>query len=142
MRIAIQGDRLFRAAINDISTGLREYVEDAVAETVFEIEGNVKARIQRSPASGRLYQKYQPRRVHRASAPGEAPATDTGNLVNSIYTDLQGLTGTVGSRIAYAAYLEYGTRHIARRPAWEPEIEAQKAKFANRVKMAIRTAMR
>ena len=40
--------------------------------------------IQTGAKSGIMYQKYNPRRQHRASAPGEAPASDTGNLVNKI----------------------------------------------------------
>ena len=87
MKIAIKGDRLFRAALNDMSTGFREKAEEAVAETVFAIDAGVKHKIQRGPNSGRIYEKYRPRRTHQASAPGQAPATDTGNLIGSIYNN-------------------------------------------------------
>ena len=40
--------------------------------------------IQSGAKSGIVYQKYNPRRQHRASAPGQAPASDTGNLVSKI----------------------------------------------------------
>lgn len=113
----------------DVSSGMREAAIDAVAETALAIDAGVKLKIQRDPASGKIYQKYSPRRTHQASAAGQAPATDTGNLVGSIHTDIQGLRASVGSRLAYAAYLEYGTRTIAPRPAWEPVVEAERIKF-------------
>jgi hypothetical protein len=40
--------------------------------------------IQTGSKSGVMYQMYNPRREHRASAPGQAPASDTGNLVSKI----------------------------------------------------------
>lgn len=45
---------------------------------------HMKAGLQRGPKSGRVYAKYNPKRLHQASAPGEYPATDTGFLVASI----------------------------------------------------------
>ena len=45
---------------------------------------HMKSSLQRGPKSGRVYELYQPRRTHQASAPGEYPATDTGRLAGSI----------------------------------------------------------
>ena len=38
----------------------------------------VRRNIQKSPRGGRTYIKTNPNRVHKASAPGESPATDLG----------------------------------------------------------------
>ena len=46
------------------------------------IRGEAIKSIQQGAKSGIVYEKYNPRRTHRASAPGEAPASDTGNLVS------------------------------------------------------------
>ena len=40
--------------------------------------------IQQGSKSGVVYEKYNPRRTHTASAAGQPPATDTGFLVNNI----------------------------------------------------------
>ena len=48
------------------------------------IRGEAVKSIQSGAKSGIVYEKYNPRRTHRASAPGEAPASDTGNLVSKI----------------------------------------------------------
>lgn len=75
--------------------------------------------ILRTRKSGRWYKRRGVR--HRASAPGEAPASDLGNLVKNISTraerDEQGrLTGTVVSAAKYARALEYGTKRMEARP--------------------------
>ena len=71
------------------------------------------------PKSGRVYQKYVPRRIHQASAPGEAPANDLGGLVGGIVQDKSDLANgriRIASTAKYAKPLEFGTRHMAPRP--------------------------
>lgn len=64
------------------------------------------------------------RKLHRASAPGEAPATDTGNLVRNIgfNVDASNKSATVTSRARYSAALEFGTNDgkILPRPFMNP----------------------
>lgn len=60
-------------------------------------------------------------RSHRASAPGEAPAMDTGQLVNSIGVSKRGwMTVAVTAHTPYAMPLEFGTRKMAARPFFRP----------------------
>jgi HK97 gp10 family phage protein len=68
------------------------------------------------PKTGRIYRRGGV--SHQASAPGESPASDTGQLVASITTavDSGNLTGSVGFGTDHAAPLEYGTRNMAPRP--------------------------
>lgn len=72
------------------------------------------------PGSGRVYVKNNPRRIHRASAPGAPPATDLGLLAASvgwaIGHDAVGVFAQVGSGLRKALWLERGTRTIAPRP--------------------------
>lgn len=72
--------------------------------------------------SGRVYQRRGI--VHYASAPGEPPASDTGNLVRSITTqyDRSTLTGKVIVTAAYGPYLEFGTAKMAPRPFLRPAV--------------------
>ena len=39
--------------------------------------------------TGRIYEKYNPRRTHQASVAGEPPATDTGFLVSQITSNVK-----------------------------------------------------
>jgi HK97 gp10 family phage protein len=73
--------------------------------------------------------------VHQASAPGESPATDRGQLVNSIMHEIQAnkkeevklLVGSSGCE--YAAGLEFGTVYIEERPFIRPAVYENQAKI-------------
>lgn len=69
-------------------------------------------RVSRGGGGGRVYG----RREHRASAPGEYPATDSGRLVNSVHYEMRGpREGALFSDVEYAAYLTEGTFKMAPR---------------------------
>lgn len=106
-----------------IEAQLRARAAQAVRKASFDVERSVKGSMG-GTKSGRAYPRAGGR-VHIASAPGEAPAIDYGTLVNSIATEFpDDLRGVVYSPLPYSAYLEFGTAHIAPRPAWVPAAEA------------------
>jgi HK97 gp10 family phage protein len=87
------------------------------------------------PGTGRVYTTlffthngnaipYGTRTPHTASAPGEPPAVDTGQLRASyghgVERELNGATLSIGTGSPYAAYLEFGTSKIAPRPHLRP----------------------
>lgn len=103
-----------------------------IAATEFAA-GEVKAMLSK-PGTGRLYRKRRASAKggyihHRASAPGQPPAVDTGALRSSISKRIEkrGLEiyGFVGSRLAYARTLEAGGRHVAARPYLRPVLKAR-----------------
>ena len=96
--------------------------------------------ISRGNKSGKVYEKYNPRRSHKASAVGEYPATDTGFLVNNITTKLQpnGLEGEVVSRADYSSHLEFGTSKLGARPFMQPSLEQTRPKIRRRIKRLIK----
>lgn len=65
------------------------------------------------PKSGRWYRR--PGRWHRASAPGEYPAKDTGGLRASEDFDVTENSVIVGNTIFYSKFLREGTPKMARR---------------------------
>jgi HK97 gp10 family phage protein len=92
---------------------------------------NVETAAKRSVSSqgrGRTYQLSNPKRTHRASAPGAPPAVDLGRLRSSINhrlgTDSRGLFAVVGTKVAYARALELGTSRMAPRPFLRPALAA------------------
>ncbi|WP_020469724.1 HK97-gp10 family putative phage morphogenesis protein [Zavarzinella formosa] len=83
---------------------------------------------------------------HRASAPGESPASDTGRLINSINGTVvdRGLTAVIragGGMVNYARSLEFGTRKMAARPFMFPAFERSKQFIADRLKQAVQAAI-
>lgn len=141
MRIEVEGTKEVQAALANMSDDIAEQVGLVVMQTAAEIEAGVKLRMSTGKATGRIYRRGGV--SHQASAPGEAPAPDSGVLRGSIYHERTGpLSAVAGSRLAYASYLEFGTRNIAPRPAWIPEVlEAQK-EFTNDIKAALSGVVR
>jgi len=64
-------------------------------------------------------------KAHRSSAPGEAPAVDSGELLRSIVFDVRGMEMEIGAEAGapYAELLEEGTSKMKARPFLEPAIE-------------------
>jgi len=81
--------------------------------------------------------------IHTASAPGQAPATDSGYLASHIPVDVsrRAFTGEVGYFARYGGFLEGGTQYMAARPAWEPALEEQEPIFKSQTEEAIRRAI-
>tara|TARA_R110001599_G_scaffold34315_1_gene109970 strand:- start:38 stop:487 length:450 start_codon:yes stop_codon:yes gene_type:complete len=98
------------------------------------IRGEAIKSIQTGAKSGVMYQKYNPRREHRASAPGQSPASDTGNLVSKITVKQKSLNVVhVESNADYSAFLEYGTSKMEARPFMLPAFEKSKKPILNAV---------
>lgn len=87
------------------------------------------------PHTGRLYQRRSI--THQASAPGEAPAIDTGALVNSIEVRQSSpLASSVQSNQPQALALELGRpeANLEPRPAWIPAAERSVRRINKRLK--------
>ena len=139
--VSVEGLDALQRDFTRISDETRAGLSMAVKATALDIDRDVKKRINRGLKTGLFYTRRGVE--HQASAEGEAPATDTGTLVSSQYfKQTTELTATVGSRLAYAYYLEFGTRKILKRPAWIPAIEELTPKFNQRVDKVLKEATR
>jgi len=110
---------------------------DVVCEnTALDIQARAQMAIMNPPKSGRIYRRGNV--AHQASAPGEAPATDTGALVNSAYTKkLADADYETGFTVEYAAALEFGTPKIEPRPYLRPAVEAVRKAFIAAIKRIV-----
>lgn len=110
------------ALVNRIPEAKKKIKEDAYArmvkavnavrnETLVTLSGN---------RSGRTYFVPGTMRTYTASSPGEPPAVATGQLRQSVRTQVDNsssmIIGYVGSTLIYAPCLEFGTRKMAARP--------------------------
>lgn len=98
-------------ATDSHKAGLRNALHD-----IGELFKREQARILTTgPKTGRVYLRSG--RNHQASAPREAPASDTGRLVRSAnYRVSSWRSMTVGEKAPYAVYLEEGTFKMRPRP--------------------------
>lgn len=120
-----------------IEAKLRQAVMQAVAQGTEDVRNEAIELIRSSPASGEVYHRRGV--THKASAPGEPPATDTGHLVNSITTKYNPseLSGQVIVGAGYGPYLEFGTATMEPRPFLRPALEKASPKFASGLSAAI-----
>ncbi len=93
------------------SDGIREALRDIGQLHVIEI----RRLLDTGPKTGRIYNKPG-RPPHQASAPGQAPATETGALAKSADYAARDLELEVGEREPYARRLEDGGGRIKPRP--------------------------
>ena len=110
---------------------------NALLAGYFVWEGEAKQLIANSPASGRKYGG------HRASAPGEPPATDTGGLLNNWPRPKKNFTA-FGAEVEggpgqeYASHLELGTIKMDARPFMRPGLDENEVKIGAAVGRVIK----
>lgn len=168
IKISVQNTDAVQKALRQFGEKAENEIQKAVVATALTVNADVKKAIQGPPKTGHWYyripgDKYMTIRQgaedgpmvaifrasgkqnlsfkHRASAPGEAPATDTGNLVSSIYfRQPSKLVAEVGSRLPYAYWLEFGTKKIEPRPSWVPATQKNMPIFQKLIDAALRRA--
>lgn len=112
-RVVLDVDKLHQLAAQ-IPGG----AEAVVQKLAQDCEGHAKRQME-GERTGQIY--LYGKVEHQASAPGEAPAVDTGFLKNSIVAQKEGrLRWIVLVGAVYGIWLEYGTTHMAARPFMLP----------------------
>lgn len=114
--------------IPQLSALATQRAKSAVTKASRDIEAAAKLSMQ-GPKSGIVYSRRGTE--HQASAPGEAPAIDTGQLAGSIGVEFSdnGLTGEIGPSAEHGFWLEFGTRNMAPRPFMTPAAEKEREPF-------------
>lgn len=115
--------------LKDLEAEMKQIAKEAPEELdVLLLDASLKTQelsiesIQKGAKTGRVYKRGKGV-FHQASAAGQAPASDTGNLVQNItIRKNKKLDYDVGSRkgASYGVDLEFGTRHMGARPWLRP----------------------
>ena len=124
--------------------GLAKTTEKNLRSIIYQATNFVRTEAVKSiiqnPRRGPEVTRYGPKRTIRISAGGDAPASDTGNLVSLISSDVSptGLTGTVRSDASYSKDLEYGTSKMAARPFLQPALEMARPLVRRKLRTLLR----
>lgn len=106
----------------DLQGRIEEGILNGLRALALTAQGYAVQSITHGPKTGRFYKRGK--KMHRASAPGEAPANDIGHLAENIKIDVtQELTVDLRALPPYAIHLEYGTVKMAARPFLRPAAE-------------------
>lgn len=133
MKAQLTGTAELKRALAEFGINADKQLADIVRGTAQNVRTHAVRSVQRGPKTGDVYTKNNPRRTHRASAPGQPPATDTGRLANNIKADIQGIRATVFTDVDYAPFLEFGTRTIEPRPFLFPALEKERPAWDRRL---------
>lgn len=131
--------------LDKITADAKKEIAAALFVSGLKIEENAKLSIAQEAKTGIIYQRGTV--VHQASAPGEAPANDTGRLLNSfqvgaesngMVVKIKAGTGTVD----YAVHLEFGTDKMEARPFMKPALKKSRKFIHERMEKAIQKAIK
>ena len=138
--MSVQGGEALSKALKDLGAGIDGAVNKAIVRTANQVRGEAIKMISREISSGRVYVRGNV--IHTASAAGESPNTDTGNLVSKIAVEnpRRG-TSFVGTSVEYGKYLEFGTSKMAARPWLRPAMERNEAKLTENITNAIKESI-
>jgi hypothetical protein len=146
--ITIEGGDQLIAALKKLGAEGEREVARVVTATAIEVRGEIVKKYQKGPKTGRIYTRGNV--VHQASAPGQAPATDTGRLASATeYVSTGRFSAEVRNSVAYGPMLEFGTNRLnftggvgGPRPAWRPAVEEAAPKYLKRLEDALKKVMK
>jgi hypothetical protein len=129
----LKGYLEFNAKLEKAKAQFQKQAEREIQKTLFEIHGDTVKKLNSGTRSGETYKKGK-NRYHQASAEGEYPKTDTGQLASSLYFELtkdgSKRTGTFGTKAAHGKHLEYKPTSQGGRPWLKPQFD----KFAEKLR--------
>lgn len=137
-----------KQTVQAVAIGGQAVLNDYVAGSRQPGKGRVYTHRFWTDPQGRLRRGSRRSRPHRASAPGDPFASDTGATIGS--ADIQffngGLGASVGSNNIVARWMEFGTSKIAPRPSLVPAFERNREAIVRAIEVsmvqAVRTATR
>lgn len=133
--------------IPQVTAKINREAKALVVRTASRIEATAKISFA-EPKTGRQYKRGKApdigkrgkrlkdrRKIHTASAPGEAPAVDTGQLTNSVQWEMTGeVSAVVGTNVEHGMHTEFGTSRMAPRPWLGPAFEEAAESFEQGLK--------
>lgn len=138
--VKIEGLEELLAAFTQLGSSAAKEGAKATAAMGEKVRGDAVKSIQRGEKTGRVYERAAGNNlspIHQASAAGEAPATDTGNLVSSSKVVTSGLSGMVKFTADYAYWLEFGTRLLEPRPFLQPALDSNTGYYIDRLQRGL-----
>jgi len=130
-------DRIEKAT-KEVQIEINKQLNIALVASAAKVHAEASKSLTNGQKSGALYKRGT--KTHQASAAGEAPASDTGTLLNSLsfYNFRDKLEAVITTRLKYAAMLEFGTAKIGARPFMMPAYIKSKEWIGERLNKAVR----
>lgn len=140
--VEVRGLRELETKFRRVPRVTEEAAMDGLAACGLVIQSKAKELVQKGPKTGLIYKRRGV--MHQASAPGEAPATDQGDLVSSIQMDVEKHNEEVivSAGTAYARMLEFGTLYVAARSFMQRAVDELRSRLSAIFTQAAQARMR
>lgn len=142
--IRVDGINETIAALDRLGAAGEREIFKAVRGSLESVRSTALKKIMREPKTGRIYERGPGQNLsptHQASAPGEAPASDSGILAGSVKVVQPSRSfGYVGTDRQYGFWLEYGTTRMQARPWLRPSLEENRERILGRFAAALARA--
>lgn len=143
--MSVEGAQELKAALALLSKQLGPHVAKAVFRGGRLVQSRVIKRIQKPQGVGQWVTRYQPGQKpyqHLASAPGQSPNSDTGELVRGIQVEIVSgdvIVGVESSQDDKALALEFGTTdgRLKPRPFLIPSLEESRREITQLIEQAV-----
>lgn len=145
LTVKVEGLEKLKPATAAVIVEVKKQIDAGLYASAKQVESDAKRSVLQGKKSGAVYKRRTVQ--HRASAPGEAPANDTGRLASSIVASLvrgaNYAVVTAGKGVAkYATMLEFGTSKMAARPFLFPAAERNRKWINDRMARAMQMAIK
>ena len=141
-KTVVIGDKAFSRKLKKISVTVPINTKREMTKIITEMDSDVKKTIQKGGRSGRIYGK----RRHQASAPGEAPKTDSGQLVAGFNFDVKvtnkKIIGQLRNISSHAAAVEFKPKADGGRPFMRPLFKKWRKIASKRLGFAVKSSIK
>lgn len=141
IRVQVEGARLIRRKLERMPKNVRKAANSAITRSAREMADEMRRSIKASSGS---YLFYPP--SHWSSPPGTPPNNWTGALLRSIRVTQRATLARADAEVTvaapYAAYLEFGTRHMEPRPFIAPAFRTVRPFARKHIRDKVRAAER
>ncbi len=138
VKVNVIGIKSLRKKLDSIPDDYKLKLQSIISRNADNIQAEARRLIREPPKTGIKH----PSLPNQSSAPGEAPANQTGKLMRGIVKQKFKSRGIefvrVVSNAAYSAWLEFGTRNMLARPFLQPAFKRWKKNVRLRIKREIK----
>ncbi len=139
--MSVEGTGRLIRKLNRLPERATQRISDALEASAADLHSLAVRRIQKNSGGGRTYVRGGI--SHTASAPGEYPNTDTGELVRKMgWRATSALATEFFSNALHGKWLEVGTSRMRPRPFMRPTFRELAPRIRQRVNSAVKAAMR
>jgi hypothetical protein len=132
----LKGSKEFNLKLNKMKGAFQKEAQKEIAKSLLGIHGDTIRKLNQGTRSGKVYKRGKSG-SHQASAAGEFPKSDTGQLAASLFFEMEKegskVSGKFGTKAAHGKHLEYKPAAHGGRPWLKPQFDIYAKKLQEKL---------